>query len=1081
MTDTSGDNRVFSARDDEQLQELLDRWEAAYELGDRLSVKQLCGDDSDLAPALQEQIDALLDVGLFVGDWEAGGVAASPKRIGPYRVLGELGRGGSAVVYLCEAAHSQRKVALKILQPARAEGKLGERFRREIQLLATLNHPGIAQIHDAGIANLGQGPQPYFTMEWIQGQRLDEFVRSRGMGSWAIEQSMELLLRVCRAVEFAHDNGIIHRDLKPANILVTEAGQPKVLDFGIARMKSRNGQRHDATTVTQVMVGTPRYMSPEQFAQGSRGVDARSDVYSLGVILYELLTGRPAYEIGSVSIVEVGQIICETSPKPVGSIDRRLRGDLETIVSKSMAKAPDDRYQSVSAFSADVRRYLSGQRIAARRIGPIGQLWRWGRGNPRSAVLGTMAIGTLVFACIVSLHFARLARRQSWNLTAVKLQLEDQVQSLRGSMLNSTLMRASNHVASDPQVAASMLLDERLCPADQRDFAWNVLYRETGRNANQIQAHDGEVVALDVSSDGTTLASAGLDGKLRVWRRDSLEEIASFDMAVGVNTRIALEGDGSRLLAIAADGKLLIATVAGRQIVEERTTRLKKATCVAISSQGRWLAVGDEAGGVRIREADLGGPSLSDPTREFSLGTEPVRALRFGPGGRRLVGVARDGGLCEWDVESGMVASRDKLPMASLRCAAVDAMLRRVVGTRGYDKVLVGYHPAGKIRGNLVQGRVAKQAVRLSASPVAIRSKIGRQEVYAWEGNVRKSTLSVGRANSCRSLALSPRGDYVAVGTRGGTISWLRILPPPGIQVSIEGRNEVVATKFSPSGKLLASAGEDGRVAIHDVQSVPSVGRVLENGSPATDILFSRDGRHLVTADERGLLRLWDVESGGLTRTFAAPGERLAALALSRDGATLFAIATSGSLLVYSMHEGHLIARKEGNGRGGTALAISPDGRTLVSSDGVGNVLLWDTLSLEVTAGFRAHNQCVCSLVFAPDGGMLATGARDHRIRLWQITSSGLKRFETLRFHNAQVTSLDFSPDGSLLASSDRDLRVILWDTANWQPRAVLSDKINWIRTVRFSPDGRLLAMAGNRDYVRLWDGSPAAIRAASR
>ncbi len=690
MTDTSDDG--------ERLHHLLDRWEAAHKAGRRLSAEALCADDPGLTSVLQEQIDALLEIGSFVDDWEAPARPALPEQIGPYRVLRELSRGGSAVVYLCQQTLPQRQVALKILQPARAVGKLSERFRREIQLLATLHHPGIAQIYDAGIADLGQGPQPYFTMEWIQGQRLNAFVRSRRSEDWSLRDSLELMVKVCEAIELAHENGIIHRDLKPANILVSEAGQPKVLDFGIARIQRRDATASDPTTVTEVMLGTPPYMSPEQFAEGSRAVDARSDVYSLGVILYELLTGRLPYKLEGSSIVQAGRIVRESVPVPAGRIHRPLRGDLETILAKALAKDPDDRYQSVAALSADMRHYLAGEPIAARRIGPLGQLWRWGRANPRSALLGATALASLLLACTVSLYFgtlakrhahdlevsveglrrertradrqAGLARQHSQDLAAAKSQLEQEVQRLRRSVMNATLMRASDHTASDPLVAASLLLDEDLCPADLRGFAWNLLYRQTQREVGRIQAHDDEVVALDVSADGTTLATAGLDGKLRIWQCDSLKPIASFEADIGGKTRIALDATGNRLLAITAEGKVLLASVAQRQIVKEPHARSARATRVAFSPQGRWLAIGEESGNVRVWETDLSGTA-----RVFKTGSARIVGLRFGAEDRQLVGVARDGVIYEWAVEPGTLDNQDQLPLQRLLHVAIDPSL----------------------------------------------------------------------------------------------------------------------------------------------------------------------------------------------------------------------------------------------------------------------------------------------------------------------------------------------------------------------------------------------------------------------
>ena len=330
-----------------------------------------------------------------------------PETIGHYRIIDILGEGGMGTVYEAEQDQPQRRVALKVIRPDFVSAELIRRFSRESEALGRLQHPGIAQIYEAGTAEGPRGPQPFFAMELVKGEPLDAYAERNSLGT---KQRLELFIHVCEAVHYAHQKGVIHRDLKPANILVDSTGQPKILDFGVARVTDVDVQATRQTSVGQV-IGTLQYMSPEQVLADPLDIDTRSDVYSLGVVLYELLSGKLPYDLARKVIHEAARIIAVEEPAPLSSINRNLRGDVENIVVKALEKEKNRRYSSADELASDVRRFLTDQPISARPASAMYQLRKFARRN--RALVGGLSVAAiiLVIGTVVSLWQAVRATR----------------------------------------------------------------------------------------------------------------------------------------------------------------------------------------------------------------------------------------------------------------------------------------------------------------------------------------------------------------------------------------------------------------------------------------------------------------------------------------------------------------------------------------------------------------------------------------------------------------------------------------------------------------------------------------------
>jgi tetratricopeptide (TPR) repeat protein/predicted Ser/Thr protein kinase len=347
-------------------------------------------------------------------------VEALPERIGPYKILGLLGQGGMGVVYRAEQDHPRRTVALKVLKPGTSAERL-RRFEQESYVLARLHHPGIAQIYEAGTAESGHGAQPFFAMELLDGKPLTAYADTNQLGPRA---RLQLLVKVCEAVQHAHQKGVIHRDLKPANILVEANSQPRILDFGVARLTDADLQLSTAETAVGQLIGTVPYMSPEQGAGIPEELDARSDVYTLGVLGYELLAGRLPYNFRGRSLADALRLIQEEDSTPLGSVDKNYRGDLDTIVAKALQKDKTERYQSASELAADINRYLNDEPVLARPATAWYNLAKFARRHRALVGGGAAVLVTLIFGIIATTMFGLKARIQRQRAENAELEVQ---------------------------------------------------------------------------------------------------------------------------------------------------------------------------------------------------------------------------------------------------------------------------------------------------------------------------------------------------------------------------------------------------------------------------------------------------------------------------------------------------------------------------------------------------------------------------------------------------------------------------------------------------------------------------------
>ena len=437
-----------------------------------------------------------------------------PERIGSYRILALIGQGGMGAVYEALQDNPQRKVALKVIKPGITSQEALRRFEQETHLLGKLHHPRIAQIFEAGTADSGEGPQPYFAMELVAGVTLRTFAEKPDLST---RRKLEIVAAICDGVHHAHQKGIIHRDLKPGNILIDESGQPKILDFGVARATDADRQATMQTSAGQI-VGTLPYMSPEQVAGDPTDLDTRSDVYALGVVLYELLAGRMPLDLHRRTFGDALRAIAEETPVSLRAVDRAFRGDVDTIVAKALSKERDRRYASAAELAADIRRHLDDQPILARPPSAAYQLSKFARRN-KALVGGVVAVFIVLVGGVLAASWqAARARREAEKARAVNAFVE--------GMLGAANPRSVSREAPERgrSVTVAQALSAAVAKLDAGELSSEPLVQASVRQTIGATYRDlGEYEAADAS------LRAALDTRTRLLSPDDPELAESLD------------------------------------------------------------------------------------------------------------------------------------------------------------------------------------------------------------------------------------------------------------------------------------------------------------------------------------------------------------------------------------------------------------------------------------------------------------------------------------------------------------------------------------------------------------------------
>jgi len=921
--------------------------------------------------------------------------------VGPYRILEPIGAGGMAEVFKAYQPSMERYVAIKLILPRFAqEATFLKRFQREARAVSRLEHAHILPVYDYGESE----GRPYLVMRYMSAGTLKDRLSQGSMSSSEVNR---VIGQVGSALDYAHRMGIIHRDVKPSNVLVDDEGNTYLTDFGLAKMMEASVQ----LTGTGVGIGTPAYMSPEQ----GRGetVDSRTDVYSLGVMLYEMVLGRRPYH-ANTPLAVVYKHIHEPLPLP-----RALRPDLpegvERVILRALAKSPSDRFRTagemVQALDAAVRSAEAPEAARPAVTRPARPVVQW-----RRVALWAAPVVLVLLAVILAVWRPWARPRTAAVETVVAEKLE------AATMPPSTpfLRPPSPEATATPAIVLAASATPR--PTNTRqataptELTSNPLVLELapGIQMKLVRVPAGEF--LMGSADDDDMAEADELPQHSVY----LDEfyIGRYEVT-SAQFRAFVQATGYSEWRDIWDG-------ADHPVV---SVRWEDAAAFC-----RWAS---EVSGREVRlptEAEWEKAARGTDGRRYPWGNEPPDASR-----------------CNFSsnvMDTRAVGHHSPAGNSPYGCADMAGNVWEWVND-WYDAEYYGRSPSGNPPGPESGSNGVLRGGGFINDARDVRAASRFEEP-------RGIRFAIAGFRICVSPSLTPEPTNTAVPT--STPQPPAAAAPSGIQVTQAALYEDAANCFawSPDGKLLAIGGSS--LKLYDV----GAGEVLRqiDRESAREVAFSPDGSILATVGYEAVI-LWDVASWSKLRTLAG-SKGTESVAFSPDGATLVT-GTGMTVKVWEVATGKELRTIPGAGSV-RSVAFSPDGQTVASAAGA--IKLWDVTSGAELATLSEHSNWVNSVTFSPDGKTLASGSVDQTVRLWDVASG--RNTRTLTGHTGQIDNVAFSPDGRLLASGSWDLTVRLWDVASGTELAALTGHTGWIHWVAFSPDGTMLA-SGSQDQMRLW------------
>ena len=1093
-----------------------------------------CAGNDVLRREIEELLEADLAAGPFLAELGAGvqggvqvGAGLDPRghpgsvvgrseqpgdTIDRYKLMEIVGEGGFGVVYGAQQKEPvKRRVALKIIKLGMDTKAVVARFEAERQALAMMDHPNIAKVLDAGATQTGR---PYFVMEWVRGIRITEYCDQANLTT---RQRIELFIQVCRAIQHAHQKGIIHRDIKPSNILVTlhdGVPVPKVIDFGIA--KATEGRLADHTVYTQLheFVGTPAYMSPEQAEMSGLDIDTRSDIYSLGVLLYELLVGRTPFDTKVLSVLGIDAMrktIREQEPilpstrlaalsdeelttaakrrsVEASRLIRMVRDDLDWVVMKCLEKDRSRRYETAAGLAADLKRHLNHEPVAAR---PPSDLYRLGKMLRRNK-LTFAAAGAVAAALVLGLGVSTsLALRESMAhdraLAAEREQsrLREAAQTAQanetgqrqraelGEQSAQRLLYAANmslvQQAWDLNAVGRVrqLLEETAaCPG--RGFEWDYWQRQTHLELRTLRGHSGGILKVAFSPDGRWIVTGSEDRTAKVWETATGREVCTLKGHGAGVWAVAFSPDGQRVLTGSGDLTAKVWEVPSGRELFTLNGHAGGIGSAVFSPDGQRIvtAAGDLT--AKVWEAATGVELLNLAGRGNF-----VHRVELSSNSQRIITGLADQTARLWEAVTGKELLTLGGHGALIRSVAVSPDDRLIATGSDDQTVKLWEASSGKPLTTLEGHSGAVVYVAFSPDSQRVVTASTDQTTKVWEVARGKELVTLkGHSGRVNYAAFSPDCQQVVTASADQTAKLWTLLPDREPRTLDGHGGGIRSVAFSPDGVHVATGGADQTAKVWATAGGKALRSLTGHGDRVNSLAFSADGQRIVTASADHTAKVWLSVSGRELFTLTGHRAAISSAAFSVDGRRIVTGSADQTARVWDPDSGRTLLTLEGHGAGISSVAFSPDGRWIVTGSGDQTARVWESHSGERLRTLSGHDEGVSSVAFSPDGLRVVTGSGDQTARVWEVATG--EELLTLKGHRGGLRSVAYSPDGQRILSGSMDQTVKLWDAVSGKELLTLKGHSNWVNSVAFSPDGKSVVSGSLDQTARIWEGATA-------
>jgi eukaryotic-like serine/threonine-protein kinase len=990
----------------------------------------------------------------------AAAAAAAEARLpveheGRYNVKGLQGSGGQARVMLANDEFMGREIALKILhdrpededdtrQPAsRRTNPAAVRFLREARITARLEHPNIVPVHEVGRRRDGT---LYYTMRLVRGKTLAATLNECSTLAERLKQ-LGSFWDVCNAIAFAHSRGVVHRDIKPANVMVGEFGETVLLDWGIAKVEDPTAPAFDPTqTEIGSLLGTPAYMSPEQASGSVDRIDRRSDVWGLGAVLYQILTGKPPYS-GQTG-TDVIQRATQVDVKPVRQLAPEATPELAAVAEKALQRDPDKRYQTAQELAAEVDAYMTGGRVGAYQYTSWELLRRFAKHN-RTAFIAAALVLVVIVGALVAVSLSLGHERQARHREATARAKEYRERLAASYNLAQAYAEKADRLAEDQDLLSATIYAAASLGRNPAHPKSAVFDAEFAREQPQAAQH--RLVAA--SRIGTA-------------RPDTIASLARVIVGRASFEQIAFSPDGAVVAAAEGDAVRLFDVASGKP-VRELKGHTAQVLAVAFAPDGKRLASGGRDRTIAIWDVSSG-------TRLHTLGdhTDTVHSVRFSPDGALLVSGGYDRRALVWDVATGKVrrsleGHRDWVVRvgfspdgSTIFAASQDRKVRFFDAHSGKPTGPVLEHPDG------VMGAAYAPSGKLFATGCFD----GKVRTFDPQTGTLLRTLA-GHRGPVVNVVFTPDGRLLL---STGNDKTARLWSPRSGRpiVTLPGHSEFVqGADLAADGSTIATASLDRTIRLWRLARGRGL-RTFSGHTGAVDALdWSEDGKLLATGGLDKVVRLWRVDTGEVLHTFVGhTGGVNGGVVIIRNGALVASAGRDTTVRVWDGTTGAALHVLTGHQQAVRALAASPNGRLLASGSSDRTVRLWEVESGKPVLVLRGHEDAVLGVAFSPDGATVASVGNDRTVRLWDAATGAQRAL--LQGHTDWVTGVAFSPDGKLLATAGKGGLTLIWDVATSKEVRRLVGHTQWVNDVRFSRDGALLVTCSDDMTVRIWSAA---------